>query len=279
VTVEAPSGDSQEPPPELLEDLSALPNQKVTGEGAPPSSLKEGPSGPEGRGPGPEAPEGTGPSVSGDSLSDILIPPHDHELPLHEHEEISEGLKQQSREVNRLKMALAQLGRRVLEREQEIVRLRGSILQSERERHQLAQEISRLREERESLTQAIPVVVYDTDTHRVEGVSLFAAGPRGPLEALVSQLLGRWQGDEGGVEVSGVPPHMRIRLKGEGSERGLDLLPSSVLFLRLSHTEVEALGPLPPLVAPPPAEPSPERPRPPPPGSEGDPSASAGNGL
>ena len=184
---------------------------------------------------------------------EITSPPHDHE-------KLIADLTQQATEVSRLKLAIAQLGRRVLERDQEVERLEAAIEEAQRRSQGLAEELSRLRGEQDEVSRSLPVVIYDTDRNEIAGVSLFTTGKGEALERLLENLLEGWRKEGRDLAVSGLPPALGLRLQGDPDGRGFDLLPSSVLFLRISRKERAALGNLPPLVVAPPEEgPPPDR--------------------
>jgi hypothetical protein len=197
------------------------------------------------------APYGAADSSSTSSLpaGDYSIPPHDHEMPEHDHHSYDGKLSSHDAELNRLKLAVAQLGKKLLDKDKEIYRLNSVVAESQKEREVVAKELAAVRAEREKVAHAMPVVIYDAEENKVAGVSLFATGKGEALEKLLGSLVQNWQGQGRGVEVAGLPPHMAVRVKGDASGRGFDLFPSSVLFLRLSRKEREVLGKLPPLVS------------------------------
>ncbi len=244
----APSeGVGEEPPgpqsaPELEAQTDALPAPE-TGEGAPEGPETGGP-GPEGLLPGAEEPgaflaipphEHDLPDHDHPFPShDHELPVHEHELPAHEHEPYRDQLESQESDLSQLKVTLANLRQSLEEKDDEIAQLRQLAQRAEEERTQLAEEITRVHAERGNVPAGIPVVVFRAEDSVVDSVRWLPLDPKTGVGPWLGRLLEDWQAGGLGLEVTGLPPNLSVRVKGGLTERGFEMLPSSVLFLRLS---------------------------------------------
>ena len=196
---------------------------------------------------------------------------HEHELPPHDHEDYKGLIDTQGADLDAVKQLVQDLTDRLSQRDQEIARLKQSVDDSEKVREALMNEVALARADREKQTQSLPVVVYDADEKRVASVNLFASGHGEALEKLVGAMIHSWQNEGKAVDVTGLPPHMAVKVRDDPQGRGFELFPSSVLFLKVTSKEREALGSLPPLVSQPErgtaAQSAPPPPPPPPPAS------------
>ena len=176
---------------------------------------------------------------------------HEHELPAHDHEDYKGLLDTQGADLEAVKHVVHDLTGRLQDREEEIQRLRKAMDESEKVRAALAREVALARADREKMTQSLPVVLYDAEEKRVASVNLFASGHGEALEKLIGALIHSWQNEGKNVDVTGLPPNMAVKVRDDPQGRGFELFPSSVLFLRVTSKEREALGALPPLVSQP----------------------------
>ncbi len=176
---------------------------------------------------------------------------HEHELPAHDHEDYKGLLDTQGADLEAVKHVVHDLTGRLQDREEEIQRLRKAMDESEQVRAALAREVALARADREKMTQSLPVVLYDAEEKRVASVNLFASGHGEALEKLIGALIHSWQNEGKNVDVTGLPPNMAVKVRDDPQGRGFELFPSSVLFLRVTSKEREAMGALPPLVSQP----------------------------
>lgn len=176
---------------------------------------------------------------------------HEHELVPHDHEDYKAALETQGGDIHEIHTSVEGLQSRLAEREKEIQRLQKIVDESEQTRAALMKEIAFARADREKFTSSLPVVMYDADEKRVHSVNLFASGRGEALEKLLGGMIQAWQSEGKSVDVTGLPPHMAVKVRDDPLGRGFELFPSSMLFLRITSKEREALGSLPPLVSQP----------------------------
>jgi hypothetical protein len=174
----------------------------------------------------PETATGTDDEPAAD---DDDVPEHEHELPAHEHEEYKGFLSKQDNELTTLKLAIAHLDRKLADKENEIVVLQGMI-----------DEVVKKEEENEMAT-ATPVAIYDTEEKRVVAMHLLYKSKGQKVETILRALVDAWHKEPQGVEFAGLPPNMSLRLKGDASERGFDMVPSTMLVLRVTKKERTSL--------------------------------------
>jgi len=151
-------------------------------------------------------------------------------MPPHDHEEYKGIVDKANTEFTTLKLAIAQLDKKIHEKDAEI-----TVLQ------EMLDQISKKEAENE-FASATPVVVFDSDEGRVVGMSLLYRKKGVAVEALVKNLVEAWQKDGKEVEVAGLPPSMSLKVKGDTTGRGFDFFPTTMLFLRMSKKDREALG-------------------------------------
>ena len=243
-----PEGSGEEPPSSLglldLDAQTAAPPAPEPEEAAP-SLPDAGPEGPEPEVlPGPEEPEpplAIPPHEHELADHDHPFPSHDHELPAHEHElpghehePYRDQLESQESDLSQLKVTLANLRQSLEEKDDEIAQLRQLAQRAEEERTQLAEEITRVHAERGTVPAGIPVVVFRAEDSGVDSVRWLPLDPKTGVGPWLGRLIEDWQAEGLGLEVTGLPPNLSVRVKGGPPARGFEMLPSSVLFLRLS---------------------------------------------
>jgi hypothetical protein len=162
------------------------------------------------------------------------LPAHEHELPTHEHEPYRDQLEAQESDLSQLKVTLANLRQSLEEKDDEIAQLRQLAQRAEEERTRLAEEITRVHEERGNVPAGIPVVVFRAEDSTVDSVRWLPLDPKGGVGPWLGRLVQDWQAEGHGIEVTGLPPNLSVRVKGATGARGFEMLPSSVLYLRLS---------------------------------------------
>lgn len=177
---------------------------------------------------------------------DHELPDHEHELPGHEHEPYRDQLESQESDLSQLKVTLANLRQSLEEKDDEITQLRQLAHRAEEERTQLAEEITRVHAERGNVPAGIPVVVFRAEDATVDSVRWLPLDPKTGVGPWLGRLIEDWQAEGLGLEVTGLPPNLSVRVKGAQTGRGFEMLPSSVLFLRLSPEDRARLDPAPP---------------------------------
>lgn len=171
----------------------------------------------------------SGDADSGDTDGDI--PPHEHELPEHSHDEVKSLAQTHANEMTTIKLAIAQLAQKLQEKTTELATLQG-----------LLDQVVKKHEEDELLT-ATPVALYDVDEKKVVQVSVLYKTKGVSVDQALKTVVDRWHQDGQAIDVSGLPPNMAVRIRGDSTERGFDIIPSSLVIVRLSKKDREALGP------------------------------------
>ena len=203
-------------------------------------------------------------------LHDHPFPSHDHELPAHEHEPYRDQLENQEADLSQLKVSLANLRQSVEDKEEEIRALHERATMAEEERARLAEELTRVRDEQSRTPAGVPVVVYRSEEGVIDAVHWMPLEAPGGAHGLLERLIEFWHQEGLSLEFSGLPPNLSVRVRGDRELRGFEMVPSSVLFVRLSARERARL--LPPTTpeaegsepaASPGVEPASEHPRPP----------------
>ena len=184
---------------------------------------------------------------------DHELPAHEHDLPAHEHdpsphehEPYRDQLESQESDLSQLKVTLANLRQSLEEKDDEIAHLRQLAQQAEEERTQLAEEITRVQGERGNVPAGIPVVVFRTEDSAVDSVRWLPLDAKTGVGPWLGRLMEDWQAEGLGLEIAGLPPNLSVRVKGSPNPRGFEMLPSSVLFLRLSPEDRLRLASPPP---------------------------------
>lgn len=167
------------------------------------------------------------------------------EIPEHEHEDYRGDLEEHESELTTLKLAIAHLDQKLKERESEITVLQGMLTEMVK------------KEEENEMATATPIIIYDTQEKRVVGMNLLYRKKGQQVEGILKKLVDGWHKESKGVEFNGLPPNMTLRLKEDPEERGFEMVPATMLVLRLSRKEREALGPV--MQLPPGAETPPEQ--------------------
>ncbi len=161
--------------------------------------------------------------------TDAEIPPHEHELPEHTHEEYKGLVQTHANEMTTIKLAIAQLAQKLQEKTTELATLQG-----------LLDQVVKKHEVDELLT-ATPVALYDVDEKKIVQVSVLFKNRGTTVDQALKTVVDQWHKDGLAIDVSGLPPNMAVRVRGDTSERGFDLIPSNMVLIRLSKKDREAV--------------------------------------